>query len=289
MAALVPETPAVGDEVKPYKIHVSSKYLDLTRQKLELTRLPHENANPRSTNWWEPKPSVEPLIDYWLERFSWRDQEARLNTLPQFRTSLALPGGDYLQAGQQPPALRVHFLHFRSPRPGAVPLLLVPPFPFTNLLLAHLAAPLTDPPASGAPSAAPGTSEGADRKPEIRPPTIAEETEPSTPSPPRSDKGKGKEGNPSQERQLVEKENKEMATTPSSPTVVGSPSVPLAELLKPPARDLFTSDDESPDTLVVTTPPLGGTPPVTSPAPNISSPCCVDTLYTTYTICRDLG
>ncbi|KAL8391982.1 hypothetical protein RB595_002265 [Gaeumannomyces hyphopodioides] len=162
MAAFVPETPAVGDEVKPYKIHVSSKYLDLTRQKLELTRLPHENASPRSADWWEPKPSVEPLIDYWLERFSWRDQEARLNALPQFRTSLALPGGDYLQAAapaaqlqqQQaaPPALRVHFLHFRSPRPGAVPLLLVPPFPFTNLSLAHLAAPLTNPRAAGEPA-----------------------------------------------------------------------------------------------------------------------------------------
>ncbi|KAL8306212.1 hypothetical protein RB600_008875 [Gaeumannomyces tritici] len=160
MAALVPETPAVGDEVKPYKIHVSSKYLDLTRQKLELTRLPHENAGPRSADWWEPKPSVEPLIDYWLERFSWRDQEARLNTLPQFRTSLALPGGgDYLQAATAtatatapPPALRVHFLHFRSPQLGAVPLLLVPPFPFTNLSLAHLAAPLTDPAAGGGPA-----------------------------------------------------------------------------------------------------------------------------------------
>lgn len=119
---------------------------------------------------------------------------------------------------------------------------------------------------SAAPPAAPGMSEGADRKPEIRPPTIAEETEPSTPSPPRSDKGKGKEGSPSQGRQPPEKK-KENPTTPPSPTAVGSPSVPLAELLKPPARDLLTSDDESPDTLVVTTPPLGGTPPVASPVP----------------------
>jgi hypothetical protein len=44
---------------------VSSKYLDLTRQKLELTRLPHENPEPKSRDWWEPKPIVEPLIDFW--------------------------------------------------------------------------------------------------------------------------------------------------------------------------------------------------------------------------------
>lgn len=46
-------------------VQVSSKYLDLTRRKLELTRLPHERAEPKSTEWWEPKPQVEPLIDFW--------------------------------------------------------------------------------------------------------------------------------------------------------------------------------------------------------------------------------
>ena len=39
--------------------------MDLTKQKLELTRLPHELAEPKSTLWWEPKPQVEPLIDFW--------------------------------------------------------------------------------------------------------------------------------------------------------------------------------------------------------------------------------
>lgn len=81
---------ASGDEIKPYKVHVSrlhqqhffcsrwprqaanatraqvsSRYLDLTRQKLELTRLPHESTQPPSEDWWEPKPQVEPLIDFW--------------------------------------------------------------------------------------------------------------------------------------------------------------------------------------------------------------------------------
>jgi hypothetical protein len=80
-----------GDEVKPYKIHVSlpsstthqkhppidsalgtytrwqvsSRYLDLTKQKLEITRLPREPAAPKSHDWWEPKAQVEPLIDFW--------------------------------------------------------------------------------------------------------------------------------------------------------------------------------------------------------------------------------
>lgn len=44
---------------------VSSRYLDLTQQKLELTRLPHENPEPRPKDWWAPKSTVEPLIDFW--------------------------------------------------------------------------------------------------------------------------------------------------------------------------------------------------------------------------------
>ncbi|KAH8177241.1 hypothetical protein LIA77_02323 [Sarocladium implicatum] len=131
-----------GEEVKPYKIHVSTKYLDLTRRKLELTRLPHEKAEPKSTDWWEPKPQVEPLIDFWLEQYSWRDHETHLNeSVPQFRTSIQFP------PAQSP--TRVHFIHARSPHANAVPLLLIPPFPFTNLSLGHLISPLTDPDDAG--------------------------------------------------------------------------------------------------------------------------------------------
>ncbi|KAK2067543.1 hypothetical protein P8C59_001278 [Phyllachora maydis] len=59
-----------GDDVKPYKLKVLSKYLQLTRQKLELTRLPHEGSTVISEDWWEPKPQVEPIIEYWLEKYS---------------------------------------------------------------------------------------------------------------------------------------------------------------------------------------------------------------------------
>ncbi|KAI1076272.1 alpha/beta-hydrolase [Whalleya microplaca] len=129
---------APDDEVKPYRIHVSSKYLDLTRQKLEVTRLPHELSEPKSTDWWEPKSQIEPLIDFWLEQYSWREQEDQLNSqLAQFRTGLTIPSSET--------TIRIHFVHIRSPHSNAVPLLLIPPFPFSNLSLGHLVKPLTDP------------------------------------------------------------------------------------------------------------------------------------------------
>ncbi|RBQ99259.1 hypothetical protein VDGD_08513 [Verticillium dahliae] len=126
------------DEIKPYRIHVSSKYLDLTKRKLELTRLPHEVPKPTSADWWEPKPQVEPLIDFWMEQYSWRQKEEELNEkLPQFRINISVPDAEA--------PVRIHFIHVRSSRPAAVPLLLLPPFPFTNLSLGHLVKLFTEP------------------------------------------------------------------------------------------------------------------------------------------------
>lgn len=73
-----------------------------------------------------------------LEKYDWREQETLLNDrLPQFRTAVAVPGSDAL--------VRLHFVHVRSSHDHAVPLLLIPPFPFTNLTLGHLIQPLTEP------------------------------------------------------------------------------------------------------------------------------------------------
>ncbi|KAE9364490.1 alpha/beta-hydrolase [Stipitochalara longipes BDJ] len=132
----------MGEEIRPYKIHVSSKYLDLTRKKLELTRLPHELLLPRAREWeyGTPKAEIEPLIDFWLEHYTWRSQESHLNnTLPQFRTAIQVPSSDTNVP------LRIHFLHIKSPHQHAVPLLLLPTFPLTNLSLTPLFAPLTHP------------------------------------------------------------------------------------------------------------------------------------------------
>ncbi|KHO00296.1 epoxide hydrolase [Metarhizium album ARSEF 1941] len=120
--------PAPEEQVKLYTIHISSRYLNLTRQKLELTRLPHDVPQAHKDEWWEPKSTVEPLVDYWLDKYSWREQEAEFNaTIPQFRTAIRTSSSDT--------PVRLHFIHSRSAHANAVPLLLIPPFPFTNLSL----------------------------------------------------------------------------------------------------------------------------------------------------------
>jgi len=72
-----------------------------------------------------------------LEKYSWREHEKAFNGLPQFRTAIPIAAS--------PVPLRIHFIHVPSPHVNAVPLLLVPPFPFSNLSLGHLVKPLTEP------------------------------------------------------------------------------------------------------------------------------------------------
>ena len=83
-----------------------------------------------------------------LEQYSWRAQEAALNAeLPQFRISIALAPNASLASSDSPrpstadnvdSSTRIHFVHVRSSKTTAVPLLLIPPFPFTNLSLGHI-------------------------------------------------------------------------------------------------------------------------------------------------------
>ena len=117
MASSSSESPPGTNTVQPYRMHVSQKYLDLTRQKLELTRLPRDPRNAQGrTEFGLSKNDLEPLIDHWLEKYDWRAQEAFYNdNLPQFRVPIN--------------GTRLHFVHRRSNSSSAVPLLFVHGWP----------------------------------------------------------------------------------------------------------------------------------------------------------------
>jgi pimeloyl-ACP methyl ester carboxylesterase len=113
---------------------VSSRYLDLTKQKLSLTRLPKELTSlPTTSSQWAlgvPKSVLEPLLDHWLETYDWRAQEDIFNaSLPQYRTLITRPAPPGSSAHAEASAIRTHFVHARSAGEGAVPLLYVHSWP----------------------------------------------------------------------------------------------------------------------------------------------------------------
>lgn len=80
------------------------------------------------------------LIDFArLENYDWRAEEALINaSLPQYRTTISPPAPHS--------ALRIHFVHKRSPHSHAIPLLFCHGWPGSVLEVSKIIEPLTNPP-----------------------------------------------------------------------------------------------------------------------------------------------
>jgi len=106
---------------EPFTIHVFDDELADLKARLAQTRIiPNEIAagsfDPNGAwSYGTDRSTVQAFVKYWLEEFDWRRQEAELNTLAHFRVTVK--------------ELRMHFIHERSSKPGAIPLLLVHGWP----------------------------------------------------------------------------------------------------------------------------------------------------------------
>src|SRR5438093_13634507 len=95
----------VDTEIRPFQVEILQGDLDDLRARLERVRWPDELTGAE-WGYGVPLDYVRDLVERWRASFDWRAHEARLNTHPQFTTTID---------GQ-----RVHFLHVRSPEPGAL-------------------------------------------------------------------------------------------------------------------------------------------------------------------------
>jgi epoxide hydrolase len=122
------------DEITPFRIDIPDADLDDLRRRLSQTRWPE----PEPVDDWSqgiPLGYARDLCEYWQESYDWRACEASLNAFPQFRTHID--------------GLDVHFLHVRSPREDALPLVLTHGWPGSIVEFRKVIGPLTDPAAYG--------------------------------------------------------------------------------------------------------------------------------------------
>ena len=128
----------IGDLVTEYRIDIPQDTLDDLHRRIAGTRWPRQLPG---TGWERgvPVDALRELAAYWAGGFSWRDQEARLNALPQFTTTID--------------GAPVHFAHVRSPEPDALPLVLSHGYPSSFAEFRRLVGPLSDPRAHGADAA----------------------------------------------------------------------------------------------------------------------------------------
>ena len=121
----MPQQAPVQAEIKPFRIAVAQSEIDDLNRRLAATRWPDELPG-----YGFPLSQARELAEYWRSGYDWRKQEARLNELPQFSTSID---------GQT-----IHFVHVRSKRADALPLLLVHGWPGSIVEFLNIFEPLAE-------------------------------------------------------------------------------------------------------------------------------------------------
>jgi pimeloyl-ACP methyl ester carboxylesterase len=120
--------------IRPFRIAIDDAVLVDLRQRLRATRWPE----PETVDDWSqgtPMAWMREICAYWAERYDWRAREALLNRFSQFVTTID--------------ELDVHFIHQRSPHPGARPLLITHGWPGSIVEFHKVIGPLVDPTAHG--------------------------------------------------------------------------------------------------------------------------------------------
>src|SRR5580658_2301653 len=121
-------------EIRPFRVDVSDEAIADLRRRIAAVRWPSkELVADRSQG--VQLAAVQELARYWATQYDWRRCEAKLNALPQFTTQI--DGVD------------IHFIHVKSKRADALPLIITHGWPGSVIELLEVIGPLTDPAAHG--------------------------------------------------------------------------------------------------------------------------------------------
>src|SRR6476659_8761399 len=120
--------------IRPFRIEVPEREIDELLRRIDATRWPtKELVADRSQG--VQLAAAQELARYWTTEYDWRQCEARLTALPQFKTKID--------------GLDIHFIHVKSAHENALPLILTHGWPGSVIELLDSVGLLTDPTAHG--------------------------------------------------------------------------------------------------------------------------------------------
>ncbi|MEM6558521.1 MAG: epoxide hydrolase family protein [Myxococcota bacterium] len=113
---------------EPFQVRIPDSVIEDLSARLKATRLAPE---VRDADWSAGTPSsfLRPLVEYWSESYEWRREQQRLNSVSHFRAMIEGVG--------------IHFVHMKSGRTDAVPLLLMHGWPSSFVQMLDLLPLLT--------------------------------------------------------------------------------------------------------------------------------------------------
>ncbi|CAI6314241.1 unnamed protein product [Periconia digitata] len=108
---------------RPYEINVPDENIERLKQKLALTDFPYDAADFDGTSWAQGPPvsEIKRLAQVWEKEYDWRKVEKQLNLLPHYRVSVPVDSLGH--------TYDIHFVHKKSQRKNAVPLLFLHGWP----------------------------------------------------------------------------------------------------------------------------------------------------------------
>ena len=136
MAHVAAAAPAAiqHEAIRPFTFHASDESLADLRRRIVATKWPSRELVTDASQGVQLS-TLRQLARYWGTDYNWRTFEARLNALPQFKTTI--DGVD------------IHFIHVRSKHANALPVIVTHGWPGSIIEQLKIIEPLTNPTAHG--------------------------------------------------------------------------------------------------------------------------------------------
>lgn len=101
---------------EPFHIDIPQARIDEMNRRLRSIEWPGDFGND-DWSYGVEEGWLRDMADYWANEFDWRNQEAEMNAFPHYRVEID--------------GVLIHFVHLRSKRPNAIPLILTHGWPWT--------------------------------------------------------------------------------------------------------------------------------------------------------------
>lgn len=122
------------NETRPFHVNIPEGEIAELKRRIKATRWPEKETVSDETQGVRLA-TIKELARYWLEQYDWRKIESKINSYPHFMTEID--------------GLDIHFIHVRSKRDNALPILVAHGWPRSIIEQMKLIDPLTDPTVHG--------------------------------------------------------------------------------------------------------------------------------------------